>query len=103
MIDPYMVATLGLGPGFETFHCITLGYYFYVEVTITSIGLSYNEELADSRKEITILVGYKSHYWKKSLLVNTITIDTFLEIKANFIGFIKKTVNALLKSKRKLK
>lgn len=82
MIDYRQIATLGLSPGFSTFHCATLGHYFGIVVTVRPSGGSDLEvtEIRDSRRLVTVEVFYKTRRWKQSLLVETIVIDKVIQV-----------------------
>ena len=62
MIEPIQIATLGLAPGFTTFHCATLGHYFKIIVTVSQGGSDLEvTELRDSRRLVTVEIFYKNN------------------------------------------
>jgi len=104
MIEPIQIATLGLAPGWKTFHCATLGYIFEIEVTIGPGGSDLEVyDLRDSRRVVTVNIFYKGHSWKQTLLVESITIDRVLKVVGHFRALKQKTIDVIANVKASIR
>lgn len=93
MIDPAQIATHGLYPGWKPFHCATLGHFFFIEVIVGPGGSDLEVyDIKDSRRVVTVIIHYKQHSWKQSLLVESITIDRVMKVVGQFRSLKRKTI-----------
>jgi len=104
MIEPIQIATLGLAPGWKTFHCATLGYIFEIEVTIGPGGSDLEVyDLRDSRRVVTVNIFYKGHSWKQTLLVESIPFDSVLKVVGHFRALNQKTIDVIANVKASIR
>lgn len=100
MIDPFQVATQGLGPGYSTFTVASQGFGFEIEVIVRPVtgGGGY---VADQRRyEIIVRVKYKGKVWEErretsGLIGKTLekVIASFKTAKTNTIELVARINN----------
>lgn len=92
MIDTLQIATQGLAPGFQTFHCATLGHFFSVTIKVSTGGSDLEVvDVFDSRRLVTIEVSLSGNSWKQSMWIDTIIIDRLVQVSGLF-KYIKRNL-----------
>lgn len=117
LIDPFQLATNGLGPGWSTFNAATSGFGFDIEVIIqpkpdTGGGWLPGSEFPDYH-DIIVRIKFKGKSWEQRKTVSSLTAKslervlasfkymnkTLVEITATINTFIKRTVTVFSRKK----
>jgi hypothetical protein len=94
MVDPFQIATNGVGPGWSTFHMASMGFGFEIEIQITPVqgGGGWYE---DHPREYVVLVRvkYKGKVWEQKKTTNQLTAKTLEKVLASFKYVSSRVVN----------
>lgn len=95
----------GLYPGHTTFNCATLGFGFIEIIIEPSRGGSELEtyDIRDSRRLVTVIVHFKDHQWKQSMLIETIVLDKVIQVLSSIRSIVKSTISVIAKVKSEMK
>ena len=89
MVDPFQVATQGLGPGFTTFNIATMGFGFEINVlpvTPKNKGGTLWQPL-NAGYDIVVKIKYKEHEWEDTYGVSKWFGETVINVVAKYKGF----------------
>jgi hypothetical protein len=94
-----------LAPGFKTFHCATLGYFFEIEIVIQepSGGGLKGYDTKDSRRQVIVSVRFKNYTWRQSLMIETIVLDRLEVIISKIRVIPKETIRVMVSLKQTIK
>lgn len=85
MIDPFQIATLGVGPGFSTFSFALLGFSFDVEITVTPVERLSPWLGGPEDYKITVKVTTKKgKVYSQSYVATDHGLKTFEKVMASF-------------------
>jgi hypothetical protein len=88
MIDPFMLATSGVGPGFSTFNMATNGFGFEIEVIIqpqqAGGGGAPTIWVDDVPYEIIVRVKYKGKTWEQRRTISSLMARSLEKVMSSF-------------------
>lgn len=88
MIDPFQIATMGVGPGWTPFTFATNGFGFDVEIIIRPIegGGGYVGTAWDVAKpyEIVVIVKYKGKTWTQRRSISQLMTKSMEKVLATY-------------------
>ncbi len=97
MIDPFQIATNGVGPGFTTFNFATMGFGFDVEVIVAPIIPPGRETFGGTGSvpyvytpqhyEIIVKIRYKGKEWEDRRTVTAFFGEAVIDVLAWYKSF----------------
>ena len=89
MIDPFQIATQGVGPGWSTFSFATQGFGFEIQIEIKPSGGGSAGTLWDAAQpyEIIVRVRYKDRTWEERKYISALAAKSLEKVMASFRSF----------------
>lgn len=98
MIDPFQIATQGIGPGWTTFNMATMGFGFEIEIIIQPVqggGGGAAIWTPAEEYEIIVRIKYKGRVWEQRRFITALAARSLEKVLSSFRRMSVKTVGVV--------